>query len=137
MSRMVSPVGTSPILALDLGGTKFAAGVVDHTGTVLAADRVATPYGPAADAEALWVALCSVIDRVLACAAEATGGAVSETTIDGVGVGCGGPMTWPAGEVSPSEHPRLAELPAACPVGRAVPRHAGSAAQRRDLRGDR
>lgn len=111
MSRMVSPVGTSPILALDLGGTKFAAGVVDHAGTVLAADRVPTPYGPTADAEALWVALCSVIDRVLACASEATGAAVSEAAIAGVGVGCGGPMTWPAGEVSPLNIPAWRSFP--------------------------
>ena len=110
MSRMVSPNGTSPVLALDLGGTKFAAGVVAGDGTVVAADREPTPYGEGADAEALWRALCAVIDRVLATTGLSTvdsaGGAIT-----GVGVGCGGPMDWPSGEVSPLNIPAWRRFP--------------------------
>ena len=40
------------VLAVDVGGTKLAAGVVDETGALLARARVATPRGPGADAEA-------------------------------------------------------------------------------------
>ncbi len=101
----------SVVLALDLGGTKFAAGVVDDTGAVLAADRTPTPYGADAGAESLWVALSSVIDRVLTCAAEVTGGAVTADTIEGVGIGCGGPMSWPDGEVSPLNIPSWRKFP--------------------------
>lgn len=85
------------ILAVDLGGTKFAAGVVDSDGNVLLADTIETPYGPTADAEALWDALTTVLDRVLDKA--------GVDHVDGVGAGCGGPMDWPSGEVSPLNIP--------------------------------
>lgn len=78
-------------LAVDIGGTKFAAGVVSSAGEVIVADRVPTP--PGADAEALWTALSGLISGVLERA--------GEEKIAGVGVGSGGPMRWPAGEVSP------------------------------------
>ena len=91
------------ILALDLGGTKFAAGVVDEAGTVLVADRIETPYGPTADGEALYAALSQVIDRVLEKA--------DLSTVAGVGIGCGGPMRWPSGEVSPLNIPGWREFP--------------------------
>ncbi|MEU6427391.1 ROK family protein [Microbispora sp. NPDC046973] len=75
-------------LAVDIGGTKFAAGLVKPDGQVAAAERVATPQG--ADAETLWRTLTALLDRLDVPAALA-----------GVGIGCGGPMTWPEGEVSP------------------------------------
>ncbi|MGR6914546.1 ROK family protein [[Actinomadura] parvosata] len=78
------------ILAVDVGGTKMAAGLVAHDGTVTATRRVATPQG--ADAETLWQTLADLI-APLAPAAE------------GVGVGCGGPLTWPEGTVSPLNIP--------------------------------
>lgn len=78
----------NPVLALDVGGTKLAAALVDRTGTVLRRDQTPTPAG--ADAETTWRALADLCDRVAA-----------GTAPGGVGVGCVGPMTWPAGEVSP------------------------------------
>ncbi|KAA9375292.1 ROK family protein [Microbispora cellulosiformans] len=75
-------------LAVDIGGTKFAAGLVEPDGRVVAAERVATPRG--GDAETLWETLTGLLDRL-----EPPPG------VAGVGIGCGGPMTWPAGEVSP------------------------------------
>ncbi|MEU5868971.1 MULTISPECIES: ROK family protein [unclassified Nonomuraea] len=78
------------ILAIDVGGTKMAAGLVAHDGTVITSRRAATPQN--ADAETLWDTLTALIDPLSARA-------------EGVGVGCGGPMTWPDGEVSPLNMP--------------------------------
>ncbi|MFI9594231.1 ROK family protein [Nonomuraea sp. NPDC052265] len=78
------------ILAIDVGGTKMAAGLVAHDGTVITSRRAATPQD--AGAETLWHTLTALIDPLSARA-------------EGVGVGCGGPMTWPDGEVSPLNMP--------------------------------
>jgi glucokinase len=83
----------STVLALDVGGTKLAAGLVGDDGGVLVHDRVPTPVSD--DGEVLWAAVVDVVDRVLA----------GSRSYDGVGIGCGGPMTWPAGEVSPLNIP--------------------------------
>ncbi|MEV0148541.1 MULTISPECIES: ROK family protein [unclassified Nonomuraea] len=170
------------ILAIDVGGTKLAAGLVAHDGTVVRARRAATPQG--ADAETLWKALLALIGPLVTPLTgvgastgeapalpggahggpgEAHSGSVrgpgasgspvgvsvghARTTaggagsfagsspgdagvgvavgslpgpedgafgpgdgpggwrIEGVGVGCGGPMRWPAGEVSPLNIP--------------------------------
>ena len=55
MMRCVSSPPTRPVLAVDIGGTKLAVGVVDPDGAVVASTRCPTP--PGADAEALWSAL--------------------------------------------------------------------------------
>lgn len=77
------------VLALDIGGTKLAAGIVSAAGDVIVAERVATP--PDGDAETLWNALAGLVDGVVA----------QTPSYDAVGIGCGGPMTWPDGHVSP------------------------------------
>ncbi|MBB5627328.1 ROK family protein [Sphaerisporangium krabiense] len=82
------------VLAIDIGGTKFAAGLVGADGEIIVARRVATP--PGGDAETLWTALTGLVDTVVREADE---------PVTGVGVGCGGPMTWPDGEVSPLNMP--------------------------------
>lgn len=75
-------------LAVDIGGTKLAVGVVDDTGRVL--HRSVAPTAAHGDAEALFGDLTTLIDEALATSA-----------VDRCGVGCGGPMT-PGGEaVSP------------------------------------
>ncbi|WP_018653063.1 ROK family protein [Actinomadura flavalba] len=86
------------VLAVDVGGTKMAAGLVDGAGRVAGFARVATPSGP--DAEALWRALAGLLDEV-----------AGDAEITGVGVGCGGPMVWPAGEVSPLNIPSWRGFP--------------------------
>lgn len=78
----------TPVLAVDVGGTKLAAGLVDPSGVVVRAETVPTPAD--ADAEVIWRELSRLCDRVTA-----------GTDLAGVGVGCVGPMIWPAGEVSP------------------------------------
>lgn len=85
------------VLAVDIGGTKLAAGRVDAGGRVL--DRHEAPTPQAGDAEAWWAALAGVV------AAAASGGEVA------CGVGCGGPMA-PHGEsVSPLNVPQVRDFP--------------------------
>ncbi|QYC45006.1 N-acetylmannosamine kinase [Nonomuraea coxensis DSM 45129] len=79
------------ILAIDVGGTKMAAGLVSGDGTVVRAARAATPLG--APAEVLWRTLADLVAPF------------SAGPLEGVGVGCGGPMSWPDGEVSPLNIP--------------------------------
>jgi glucokinase len=79
------------VLALDIGGTKLAAAVVDETGAVRARATGPTPSGP--DGEAVLAALLAVADEVrggdeVAC-----------------GVGSGGPMTRDGEQVSPLNIP--------------------------------
>jgi glucokinase len=91
------------VLALDVGGTKLAAGVIDDAGRVLGRARVPTP--PTGDAEVLYEAL-------LACAGAALRGAdTAPYELDGVGVACGGPMRWPEGSVSPLNLPAWRDFP--------------------------
>ncbi len=75
------------VLALDVGGTKLAAGVVDEAGGVLARAARPTPAGD--DAEAVLAAL-------LDAAAE-----VRRGDEQACGVGCGGPMAAGGATVSP------------------------------------
>ena len=78
------------VLAIDIGGTKMAAAIVDADGRMLASERIATESGT--DAEALFGALEGLGRRVIAAA---------DADVRAVGVGCGGPMVYPAGRVSP------------------------------------
>ena len=91
------------VLALDVGGTKLAAAVVDGGARILGRSRVPSPAGR--DAEALYEAL-------LACCVAAMRNAdVTPGDLSGVGVSCGGPMVWPAGEVSPLNLPAWRGFP--------------------------
>ena len=96
-------------LAVDIGGTKMAAGLVDRDGRLRSRAVVPTPRG--ADAVALWNTLAGLVGGVLDQAAAAGDRPVV------CGVGCGGPMD--AEGVSPLNipgwrryplRPRLAEL---------------------------
>jgi predicted NBD/HSP70 family sugar kinase len=89
---------SGPVLAVDVGGTKLAAGLVDSGGEVLRASRRPTPA--AADGEAVWAALAGLLDEV-----------TDGRRVAAVGVGCGGPMRWPAGEVSPLNIPGWRRFP--------------------------
>jgi glucokinase len=76
-------------LAVDVGGTKIAAGLVTSAGELVGHERIATPRFD--DPEIVFGALTSVVDAVLA-----TGPAPVAC-----GIGCGGPMDIDAGTVSP------------------------------------
>jgi glucokinase len=86
------------VLAVDVGGTKLAAGLVDPDGRVLRASRRPTPA--TGDGEEVWAALGELVDAV-----------VGSEPVPAVGVGCGGPMRWPAGEVSPLNIPGWRAFP--------------------------
>src|SRR5918996_1003227 len=91
------------VLALDVGGTKLAAAVVDETGRILGRARVPSPTG--SDPEQLYEALVT-------CAAAALRGAdVRPGDLAGVGVAAAGPMVWPSGEVSPLNMPAWRGFP--------------------------
>ena len=76
-------------LALDIGGTKIAVGIVDADGGLVHHAQLPTPR---TDAEAIW----SVTETLLSEAiATAPGG------IDGVGIASAGPIDLPNGTVSP------------------------------------
>jgi glucokinase len=90
----------APVLAIDIGGTKLAAAVVAADGTVVQRHQVATRPTEAGSGDELWATLSDLTDQVL--------GGVQPS---GVGVGCGGPMTWVAGEVSPLNIPAWRDYP--------------------------
>ena len=77
-------------LAIDIGGTKLAASVIDTDGRQLANERLLTP--PVWTGDELFEVLAELCRRVLAQA---------QTDVEAIGVGCGGPMRYPAGIVSP------------------------------------
>ena len=79
-------------LAVDVGGTKLAAARVRDDGKVQVRAQRPTPVSD--EAEEIWAALRSLVDDVTAGEAP-----------DRIGVGCGGPMRWPEGEVSPLNIP--------------------------------
>ena len=80
----------SVLLGIDIGGTKTAAGVVTREGRVLSFHVEPTPRD--ADAEALLAFVVRVAER----ASEGY-----RDRVGAVGVGCGGPMVYPDGVVSP------------------------------------
>ncbi|MBS1691311.1 MAG: ROK family protein [Actinobacteria bacterium] len=80
---------TDLTLALDIGGTKVAAGLVDPDGTLVHDAARPTPDG---DAEALWEVAETLIGEALGVA----GGRVH-----GAGIASAGPIDVPGGTVSP------------------------------------
>lgn len=100
----------SPALAIDVGGTKLAAAVVETGGRLSTWAQVPTPRE--LDAEQLWRTLEALVDRVLEEAGlGGPGGLAGPAGLAGVGAGCGGPMQWPAGVVSPLNIPAWRSFP--------------------------
>lgn len=80
---------SGPVLVIDVGGTKIAAGVAEPGGRLITWAQVATPGD--VDAEHLWRTLESLLVQVLSTAKIA-----DPAELTGLGCGCGGPMEWPA-----------------------------------------
>lgn len=93
-----------PVLVIDIGGTKLAAGVAEPGGRLVTWSQVATPRGT--DAESLWRTLEGLLQQVLDEAKVA-----DPAELSGIGCGCGGPMQWPAGLVSPLNIPAWRSFP--------------------------
>lgn len=77
------------VLAIDIGGTKLAAGVVDASGSLVARAQAPTE---GSDGEALFAVLADLVDRVRTA---------SDVGVAACGVGCGGPMARNGATVSP------------------------------------
>lgn len=89
--------GMAHALAIDIGGTKVAAGVVDREGVLLRRAQAPTPLGDGA--EGLWRVIASVVDEVRR----------GDESV--CGVGCGGPMTSGGESVTPLNIPVWREVP--------------------------
>lgn len=87
-----------PVLAVDIGGTKLAAALGFAGGRLAAVTEVATP--PGASGEALFGELVGLLEQVL-----------DGRWVARIGVGCGGPMRWEQGVVSPLNIPGWREFP--------------------------
>ncbi|SEP72860.1 glucokinase [Lentzea xinjiangensis] len=85
---------TDPVLALDFGGTKIAAALVDSSGSVLRSERVPTPP------ENPWDAVVSVLSTV-----------AGDAPISGVGIASAGPVDTVHGTVSPINVPSWQAFP--------------------------
>jgi glucokinase len=91
---------SAPVLAIDFGGTKVAAAVVDADGTVVRRDQIPTRPTEAGTGDDLYAAIETLVEKVL-------DGMIPV----GIGVGCGGPMNWATGEVSPLNVPAWRDYP--------------------------
>lgn len=85
-------------LAIDVGGTKLAAGIVDASGVIAVRDRVATPTRD------VWPALSRLVKRVIAASPEQP---------VACGVGCAGPIDPIGRTVSPLHIPSWLQFPLA------------------------
>jgi glucokinase len=95
---------SGPVLAIDIGGTKLAVGVAEPGGRLVTWGQAPTPAD--VDAEQLWRTLDALITEVLE-----SDEAGDPAGLAGVGCGCGGPMEWPAGLVSPINLPAWRAFP--------------------------
>jgi glucokinase len=87
-------------LAIDIGGTKLAAGLVSSGGELSAARQVPTPHTD--DADELFGALAAVVGEVRSA---------DGADLVACGVGCGGPMDRSRGAVSPLNIPAWRDFP--------------------------
>jgi glucokinase len=94
-------------LAIDVGGTKMAAGLVTAEGELVTSASSPTPAG--ADAETLLSVLLALVDAV---------GGDGEVVV--CGVGCGGPMTRSGERVSPLNIPGWRAFPLRSRLGEAT-----------------
>jgi len=88
------PTTQNLALAIDIGGTKAEAALVDSNGTVVPGSRFRRPTGPLASSEDLAEAVRSVLG-------DAVASRTPGSTLLGVGVGSAGPITVADGLVSP------------------------------------
>jgi glucokinase len=86
------------VIAVDVGGTKLAAGLVREDGTLTAHLHAPTRHG--LDADALFATLTDLVDRL-----------ERSSTAEAMGVGCGGPMDAGGEHVSPVNIPAWRAFP--------------------------
>lgn len=108
---------TDYVLAVDLGGTKVEAALVDSDGAVLPGSRHRRPTGHTADTDAL---ARSVTEAVVS-ARDAANAAAHPVTVIGAGVGSAGPISGTSGKVSPLNLPAWRDYPLGALVGSLLP----------------
>jgi glucokinase len=86
------------VLAVDIGGTKIAAAIVEGSGRIRSESAVPTPHSR--DPEEVFGAVCAAVDQIRPGA---------EPVI--CGVGCGGPMSAGGETVSPLNIPAWRQFP--------------------------
>ena len=97
-------------LAIDIGGTKLAAGLVTDAGVLLESRRAPTPQTD--DGDELFAHLARLVDDVLRSdAAVGTGEPPPGASVLACGIGCGGPMDLHHGTVSPLNIPAWRDFP--------------------------
>jgi glucokinase len=99
-TRQLGTVPDVVTLAVDIGGTKLAAALVDDGGTI--AHRRSVPTPAEGTAEELFARLAGLVDEVRA---------VAPGPVARCGVGCGGPMSPGGEEVSPLNIPAWRAFP--------------------------
>ncbi|MEJ7654499.1 MAG: ROK family protein [Chloroflexia bacterium] len=99
----------SAVVALDVGGTKLAAGVVSDDGRVIARARRPTPQSADGD---------EVYNHLLGLTREVIRSAGADWGISAVGLGAGGPMEMSAGRISPLNIPGWRAFPIAARLER-------------------
>ncbi|MRG61423.1 ROK family protein [Agromyces sp. CFH 90414] len=101
-------------LAVDFGGTKVEAALVDADGALVPGSRHRRPTGATATSEALEQSVAQVVRLAHA-------GAPADAEVIGVGIGCAGPIDLLAGTVSPLNvpawrgHPLVGDIEAIVP----------------------
>ena len=91
-------------LAIDFGGTKVEAALVNEAGEVLAGSRFRNPTGSAATSEQLAANVVKTAELALAALP-------AESELAGIGIGCAGPINVREGRVSPLNVPVWREFP--------------------------
>jgi len=94
VNSLAAPGTRGLALALDLGGTKVEAALVDETGAVVPGTRVRRPTGAGSTSEQL-------ADAVRGAVVDTLDGLPSGATLLGAGVGAAGPIEVAPGLVSP------------------------------------
>jgi len=96
----MTSLADAAVLGIDIGGTKVAAGVVGRDGRLRSSVRALTPTD--ADGEGLFRFVVALAERARREGAQ---------PVDALGVGCGGPMLFPEGVVSPLHIPVWRDFP--------------------------
>jgi glucokinase len=93
-----APEMTGLALAVDLGGTKVEAGIVDADGRILDGSRHRAPTGRASSSDQLAASVRSVVQHAVAALP-------AGDTLLGIGIGAAGPIDLGEGRVSPLNLP--------------------------------
>lgn len=108
------PRVTHYALAVDLGGTKVEAALVDAAGAVLAASRHRRPTGAASTSDQLAAAVTEAVRDALAALP-------AGATLLGAGIGSAGPIAGTTGDVSPLNLGAWRDYPLGALVAQQVP----------------